>query len=448
MRSLVLLLAACTDSSGDSSAVTERTPRVVPWAETRAPLAEVSPGGRAWRRGIVHLHSHYSHDACDGDPMPGGVPDEACLANLRAGLCDNGMDFAMITDHPSHAAEQEWSDLLLSRPGDEVVEGVANRVACPTGHPVLTMPGVEDELMPIALNRPVADTPEERDRIYNDTSAETIAAEIAAGATVLQAHTEAQSLETLLARQAAGQRGVEIFNLHAMVDPDIREEHLGLDSFGYLDAIGPFLSGATNARPDLAFLGFFQEQGVSLERFDALNRVAFTVGTAGTDAHENALPNLLSDGERVDSYRRMMSWFSNIVLTEGDGPEDYQGALAAGRLFVAFEVLGTPTGFSVRYGAHEMGGEAAVGDTLEVVCPTLAPATPQDGLQPEITAIVYRDGAPWQTGCGTFPVTEPGVYRVRVDIVPHHLTTFLDDQAEAFVRPYPWLYSNAFRIGF
>ncbi|MFN7142308.1 MAG: hypothetical protein ACK4YP_00910, partial [Myxococcota bacterium] len=288
MRVIVLLLTACAGGSdGDDTSGPSDSggPSFVAWAETRAPLDETSAGGRAWRRGIIHLHTPYSHDACDGNGLPDGLPDEQCLAHLRAGLCDTAMDFAMITDHPAHAAEQAWADLLLSREGDEVVDGVANRIACPGGHGVLTMPGIEDELMPVALDAPVADTVEERDRLYNGHDAETIAAEIAAGGTVLQAHTEGKSLETLLERQANGLRGVEIFNLHAMVDPDIREVDLGLDAFGYLDTIGPFLSGETDAEPDLAFLGFFQEQGVSLERWDALNHVAPTVGTAGTDAH-------------------------------------------------------------------------------------------------------------------------------------------------------------------
>jgi hypothetical protein len=448
LRHLLPLLGACTgapsDTPEDSAPV---APVDVPWSATRAPLAESSPAGRAWRRGIVHLHSPYSHDACDGDPMPDGVPDEACLANLRRGLCTNAMDFAMITDHPAHAAAQAFADTLLSREGDEVVGGVANRILCDDGHRVLTLPGIEDELMPIGLDRPVADTPEERERLYNGSDAESLAAEIAAGATVLQAHTEGKPLELLLERQANGLAGVEIFNLHAMVDPTKREEDLGLEPFGYLDAIGPFMSGDTDAQPDLAFLGFFEEQGISLERWDALSRVAPTVGTAGTDAHENTLPNLLSDGERVDSYRRMMSWFSNIALVDGDSPEELQAAIAAGRLFVAFEVLGTPAGFHVGYGGAEMGGAGALGGTLEVTCPTLAVTSPRSGADPSITVTVYKDGAPWQTGCGSFPVTEAGVYRVRVDIVPHHLVGFLDDQAASLVRTYPWLYSNSFRLG-
>jgi hypothetical protein len=142
----------------------------------------------------------------------------------------------------------------------------------------------------------------------------------------------------------------------------------------------------------------------------------------------------------------MISWFSNILLPDGDSPADLHAAVDAGRLFVAFEALGVPSGFDVRYADLEMGGEAATGGTLEVDCPTLAATSPRDGDDPDITLTVLKDGQDWQTGCGSWPVTEPGVYRVRVDIVPNHLAGFLDDQ-HALIHSYPWLYSNAFRLG-
>ena len=444
MLLLTLSLACGTPHVGDDTAPTAA--RIVPFARTRAPLDETSAGGRAWKRGIIHLHSPWSHDACDGDGLPDGRPDENCLAHLRDALCDLSMDFAMLTDHPAHAAYQPYEDLLLQRGQDTIVDGVANRIACADGRGVLTVPGIEDELMPVGLDRHAAPRGAEADALYNGTGTDTIEAEIAAGGTVIQAHTEQRTLQELLDRQAAGLAGVEIFNLHAMVDPDIREEALGLDGFGLLDAIAPFLTGQTDAEPDLAFLAFYQEQGVSLERFDALNAVAPTLATAGTDAHENALPNLLSDGERVDSYRRMMRWFSNVLLVEGDSPADLEAALRAGRNFVAFEILGTPSGFDAHVGEQEMSGDAAVGDTLEVICPVLAADTPQDGHAPTITVHVLRDGAPFAEGCGAHTLTAPGVYRVRVDIVPTHLTAFLGDQAPALVRSYPWLYTGAFRV--
>ncbi len=443
---MLALLLACTGAAPSVSDSAVPSPDV-PYTRQRAPLAEQSPAGRAWKRGIIHLHSPFSHDACDGDPMPDGVPREDCLADLRAGLCADAIDFAFLTDHPAQAAYQPYADLMLNRDDDEDVDGIAKRLHCDTGTTTLWMPGIEDELMPIGLDRHVTEDAAENDRIYNNVDQETFDAEIAAGGLVLQAHTEGKDLATLLERQAMGLAGVEMFNLHAMVDPTKREEDLGLDPYDWLTAISPWVTGTTDAEPDLVFLGFYQAQDVSLERWDALSAVSPTVGTAGTDAHQNALPSPMRDGERVDSYRRMMRWFSNVALVDADTPAAYQEAIAAGRLFVAFEALGTPSGWDVHYGDLEMAGTAPVGDALVVSCPTLSADSPQMGEAPEISVTVYRDGVAWHEGCGTLPVTEAGVYRAVATITPHHLRTFLDTEADALIVPYPWLYSNAFRIG-
>lgn len=439
---MLTLLVACAEPVDTGIPAGDTAPLVVPWSAQRAPLDGASAAGRAWRRAIVHLHSTWSHDACDSQTGDLAV----CAQHLRDAVCADALDAAFLTDHPAFAAEQPYESLLHVEGNDTVVDGVANRLVCPDGRGVLLLPGIEDELMPVGLDRHVSQDAAENDRLYNGTDEETVLAEIAAGGTVLQAHTEGQTMDDLLARQGYGQRGVEMFNLHAMVDPNKREEDLGLDAYGYIAALGPFLGGETDAEPDLSFLAFYEEQTVSLERWDALNRVAFSVGVAGTDAHENAIPSVMEDGERGDSYRRMIRWFSNVVLVDGDAPADLQAALDAGRSFVAFEVLGTPTGFDVSYGDLEMGGEAGVGGTLVVSCPTLAPESPRDGADPEIDVAVFKDGAVWQEGCGEFAVTEPGVYRVRVEIVPTHLSGFLDDQV-ALIRRFPWLYSNAFRLG-
>ncbi len=435
---MVLLLLACATPTESAA-----PPEPVPWTHERPALHESTADGRALRRAIIHLHSPLSHDACDNHEMA----DEPCLADLRAHLCAAGIDYAFMTDHPSNAAYTAWNDLFQPQAGDEMVDGVASRITCDDGHPVLWLAGIEDELMPVALDRHVSEDSAENDRIYNDYDQEAVEADIAAGGVVLQAHTEGQTIEDLLARQSWGQSGVELFNLHAMVDPNKREEDLGLDGMGYIEDAGPFITGTTDAEPDLVFLSFYLEQTVSLERWDTLNGVAASLGTAGTDAHENSLPMLMTDGERVDSYRRMMSWFANYLVVDGEGPAAAEAALRARQSFVVFDVLGVPTGFDVAYGdLHWAADGAAVGKRFAVTCPTLAADSPTDTSEPTITATVYKDGVPWQTGCGSWTVTEPGVYRVRLDIVPEHLRGFMDDQAEALVHPYPWIYSQTFRV--
>lgn len=437
---MLWMFFACTDGSGESAAPAEP----VPWARERPALHQSTADGKALKRAIIHLHSPLSHDACDNHEME----DEPCRADLRAHLCADAIDYAFMTDHPSNAAFTAWNDLFQLQSGDEMIDGVASRITCEDGHQVTWIAGIEDELMPVGLDHHVSEDSAENDRIYNGTDQEAVETEVAAGAVVLQAHTEGQTLDDLLSRQAWGQSGVELFNLHAMVDPNKREEDLGLDPLSYLEAAGPFINHSSEAEPDLVFLAFYQEQTVSLERWDALSAVAPSIATAGTDAHENSLPMLMADGERVDSYRRMMAWFANYLVLEGDGPAAAEAALRARQSFIAFDVLGVPQGFDVAYGgAHWSATDVAVGDELSVVCPSLTADSPTDTSEPTITATVFKDGVPWKTGCGRYEVSEPGVYRVRVDIVPEHLRTLLADQADSLVHAYPWLYSQAFRVG-
>jgi hypothetical protein len=164
-------------------------PREVPWSREAPPVGE-GPRGLVERRTIVHLHSPWSHDACDGNGLPDGVVNEQCLQDLRDGLCAARIDAAFLTDHPSYAAFQSFDDVFHHRDGDTWVdEGgrhVANELHCDNGHVVTWMPGIEDELMPIGLNDQVAgDDSTENDRIYNEYTPAAVDADEAVGATVL-----------------------------------------------------------------------------------------------------------------------------------------------------------------------------------------------------------------------------------------------------------------------
>ncbi len=451
---LLSLLTACHPEPIEDTS----SPSTVPWSGALTPTSEEVPDirGLSDRRGLIHLHSPYSHDACDGQPLIDGEPDEDCLADLRAGLCTTAMDFAYVTDHPAHAAEQPYEDLLLIREDDTPVEQsgsvIAKQMHCEGGHTVLWMPGIEDELMPVGLEAHAGSTAAENDAIYNDGSLDALAAEQAAGALVLMAHTEGKDREQLEELVDGGLTGVEIFNLHAMFDPGIRSKDLGLDSLDWLTEIGPFTDEDGTAEPDLFFLAVLGEQTPSIEHFDALQRRGPVVGVAGTDAHQNVLPLLLRDGERGDSYRRMMRWLSNHLLVTGDAPSDYDEALSAGRAYVAFEVLGTPTGLDLHYTqdgtTYEMGSRPdSTGGTLTLVCPTLSATSPRGLAEPDIEITIFKDGEPWQQSCGDFTVEDPGVYRVRIDIPPWHLEEFLGEEPQAWLTPWPWIYTNTITVG-
>jgi hypothetical protein len=447
-------LVACTGGA-DPAPSTGSEVHEVPWSRG---LPERGPAPRGWteRRAIVHLHSPWSHDACDGEGLLDGTndydgaPNPDCLADLRSGLCDTHVDLAFLTDHPSYSAWQPYDELFMAQAGDERVPN-GNLLHCDDGHTVLWMPGVEDELMPVSLDRQVAGEDwAENDRLYNGYDAEAIAADEAAGASVFLAHTEQRATADLEMLQDAGLRGVEVFNLHAMFAPDIREEWLGLDGFSWISDVEPFTGPYGTAEPDLLMLGVLQAQPPSLAHWDELLARGPMTGTAGTDAHQNVLPLPLRDGERGDSYRRMLRWFSNLVWVGGDSADDAQSALVAGRSYVAFEVLGTPAGFDFALTPAsgdlvEMGGEGT-GGTLHVGCPTLDPASPRGLDEPEIDVHVLKDGVRWHEGCGEVDTDGPGVYRVEVEMVPWHLRPFLGEEPDPWLHAYPWIYGNPIRV--
>ncbi|MEQ1564435.1 MAG: hypothetical protein ABMA64_02270 [Myxococcota bacterium] len=445
----------CTGAPVEPGTPEPQAPREVPWSgELPALGREVR--GTTEARAVVHLHSPWSHDACDGMPLLDGATEgsgtvnEPCLADLRAGLCATRFDFAFVTDHPAWAAFQPYEALPHVRPGDEAL-GNANRIHCPDGHEVVWSPGIEDELMPVGLDRHVSLDPLENDRLYNAYDAEAVTEDRAAGAAVFVAHTESRVDADLERLQDAGITGVELFNLHAMFDPDIREEHLGLDGLGWTLDIAPFTSPSGAAEPDLFVLGVLAAQGPSLAHWDHLLARGPAVGVAGTDAHQNVLPIDLRDGDRGDSYRRMLRWFSNVLRVEVPGsPESAQAALEAGRSYVVFDVLGTSDGFDFTHSTDagdvvEMGGAGGAG-TLTVGCPTLHPDAPKGPEAPQIDVTVLKDGVPWHVGCGEVATDGPGVYRVEVVMTPYHLRPFLGDDPEPFLRPYPWIYANAIRV--
>jgi len=429
---IALFLLACTPET----TTPDTGPVEVDW---RPGLPALSVGQRV----ITHLHSPWSHDACDGMGIIDGEVNQPCLDDFRRGLCDAGIDTAFITDHPSYGAFQTFDDLFHPQPGDER-DGAIAILTCGDGRQVRLQPGFEDELMPVGLDEHVPGTPEERDDLLNRFDDEALQTMVDAGAKVFQAHTESRELPLLERLQDAGLTGVEIFNLHAMFAPNIRPEYLGLDALGWVEDIAPFTSPDSTGEPDLFVLGVLQNQPPSLAKFDALLARGPMVGIIGTDAHQNVLPLDLRDGERADSYRRMLRWMANTVLPEpGESVED---ALAAGHSFVAFEILGTPDGFSFTASdGTGMGGETT-DTTLEIVCPTLHPESPRGPEEPELDVRLISQGVVVAEGCGTHIVDSAGAYRVEIDITPTHLTRFLGDDPQPWLRPFPWILSNAIYV--
>jgi hypothetical protein len=244
-------------------------------------------------RGIIHLHSPYSHDACDGAPRDEatGAIDEACLADLRAALCATRVDFAALTDHDDSMADEAFETLFSARDGDELIPGaagtpVASRMTCPNRHAVTLFVGGENDLMPIMLDRHPDGTVEERHAIYNADDATAVELFRALGGLTWIAHTEGR---TLAALQTLAPDGIEIYNLHANIDPDIRADDLGLPASDAIQAVLEFAEQAeTGPEPDLALISFVEPNRVALERWDALLGEGRRIATASAATRTGA----------------------------------------------------------------------------------------------------------------------------------------------------------------
>ncbi len=468
LLALALLITACGDSSnnvGDDASTIDAGPAFPAWKAGREPAVTTIGVRRTLTpvRGIIHLHSPLSHDACDGQGYreETGTIDEDCLSDLRSALCTMHIDFAALTDHDDFFADQDFEETYLQRSDDALVrndkgDAVASRITCEDGHEVLWTVGSENALMPVMLDRHPVGTIEDRKAIYNSNNATTANAFRDQGGLTFLAHTEDKDIELL---RSLGLDGLEIYNLHANLDPGIREEFLGLDGpaafraaldFAGVDELGP--------EPDLAMIAFLEPSNVALQKWDTLLGEGLRLtGTAGTDAHQNALPVMFRDGERGDSYRRMISWFSNIALVETPGDhESLQDSLDKGRSFVAFEIMGSPSGFDVRAtkansATLELGDEAQsdAGYQLVVTTPSvfgLDASLPTPEMRVSILHVDEsgsREVASGTSGDVTTPLSSPGAYRVEVYITPKHLSPYLGNLGpEHAEKELPWIYSN------
>lgn len=440
--------AACGDTAAPATPIA--------WDRGQPDIAGCAVRGLRDYRAIIHLHSHHSHDACDGDPQPGGVPDEACLQDLRDALCVTRIDVAFTTDHPVHAAEVPLEQLLLIRGDDEPVMGpegtpIANWMHCPDGHRVLLLPGIESaEMMPLGLEAHVIDA-------YGESSPASFKKIKDAGALAWVAHTEGRDVAELA---TLGLDGIELYQLHANLDPDIRKDDLGLDPGGFLAAVAPFFFGGVDdpPEPDLAPIAFLVPNEPSIVALEKLGQTLRLSVSAGTDAHQNVIASDAPDGERVDSYRRMIRWFNNRIRIDGPlTPASVKAALRAGHNHIVFESFGTPLGFDfhARGGDDitEMGAEVTHAPGLQIVAalPRLDPRSPQGATPPALEGRLYRATAEgrellktWTDGVLELEVPGPGVYRVEVWISPRHLEPYLGELAADYTgRVLPWIYSGA-----
>lgn len=405
-------------------------------------------------RGLVHAHSIYSHDACDNEPVKNGVRDQACFDDFRRGLCLAKHDFVMLTDHRDAFADTEFPEAVLYRAdrGDELVDHGAGPVAsfasCPDGSRALILAGSESGTLPVGLEGHVEGDAAARGDVYSRVDAGAIRTMQDRGAVVLVAHTEDWTIEQLTDLPL---EGFEMYNLHANA---LRAAGVALEML-LLNTADPSML----PQSDLFVLPLFSEDERYLSRWGSvLARGSKRVTTMGTDCHQNTFQAILPDGERGDSYRRMMIAFSNhLLVREGDWDDrSLKEALRAGRLYGVFESAGYPVGFDFHAatpaGVVEMGGEAPVGATLVLKKPALQNADPAAPPSLTLRILKAREGGFDEVASATedelrFTVTSTGAYRAEVRMLPLHLRGMLGKyEADVLAKPLPWIYSNAIYV--
>jgi len=364
----------------------------------------------------------------------------------------------MMTDHISMLADQDnFADLLLFKEGDELIyrdeKSVANRMHCEDGTSSVIMVGVESLPSPLGLEEHVEGDAISRSATYNrdDPGITDIYHDL--GAVVIIIHAEEKDIEKIRELKVDG---MEVYNVHSNIDPNIREDYLELDPYGFIDDLGLFLNKSQKApHPDLAFLAFFTENTNDIDKWNTMLAEQKMAGVGGTDAHQNTFPALLRDGERADSYRRLMKWFSNNTLVKEDTDIAYKEAVRAGRLYVVFEALGMPKGFDFYAKGsdgltYEMGDEVPSGVKASIIAkfPDIYGAQGFDAM-PDISMRIIKipsGGAAEEAASGTSDIlledAQPGAYRAEVRIVPWHLKKWLGTDPLHFIHEYVWIYSN------
>jgi hypothetical protein len=477
-------------------------------------------------RGIIHLHSPYSHDACDGKGLSSGVPDATCLKQLRDAACASKFDFIALTDHPSYMSSYSMQEDLLydSSAGDSLVtvsgSPVANTVACSNGQKIIFSVGFEStHTMPIGLHSvPTPTTSSLFDGVTDSTSASAAAAQVAGlkalGAVVGLAHSEETDLSAS-SIVAAGFEAMEWYNIHANFKALIGSDTLSADIknipqlttlVSKLYGLKDFLSSASGApssdlvyllfldlmpkegftkwktvlgsQPMTATLGSDIHQNVSVDASMCAGAAMQILCAAALTLVENALGTTLptgikglvmngggidlGDGDRIDSYKRLMRWLENRVLVKSKSFSELQDSIRAGRSYGVLTVFGEPHAFDFR-GAQSgttlyLGDSATGSATLTVAAPD-EPVPMSGGVSfshaQAITAAVrtqlYRTDSSGTalvkevTTLGTSftqSVTQKGAYHVEVWVKPKHLTTALGTSSSLAAKEYLWAITN------
>ncbi|MBN9068539.1 MAG: PHP domain-containing protein [Rhizobiales bacterium] len=342
-------------------------------------------------RGLIHVHSDYSHDAR-------GSYDELSRDAHRHGLA-----FLVITDHNNvdaiAAGEQGWRNGAL----------------------LLT--GVESKQR-------------EGYMLFVD----------------IESYIHENSSSTRIALQEYLREGGFGLVIHAgncrrpwkgELDPAIT----GLEILDYADQLydcsllaklNAFLFYPANRA--LACLRVYHRPTETLARWDGAASTRPVVGFYGPNMHQNV--RILGWEPRFPPADAVMPLASNHILSREPLTGDFQSdrrivytAIRNGNLFFALDILGDSNGF--RFSATQESRSAIMGETLAADIETnFSVRLPRIESKSRFEIVVYRDGVEFLREKGrelTFRATQAGAYRVEVLA---KVPTFFGG------RMAPWIYSN------
>ena len=339
-------------------------------------------------RGVVHAHTHLSHDSRG--------TDEEILAGAKAA----GLDFLITTDHYTPRIYQEGieglRDLLVVR-GVEIglgcVQSDGIRRRCGS---VLAL-GIMEPLMPDATGGWDWDT------LFKAIRAQ--------GALSIIAHP--RGLPNPAYFQQAD--GMEIYDMaDTMRDQIVYAPRALLDfAFAYADY------------PEEFFIPLVERPNWNLVQWDSITKDRRFVGLAGNDAHQN----LRIFGRQVDRYDLVFRALNMHVLAPSLTMEHLIAGMREGRCFAAFSLLADAAGFQFVARDRDTGElRALLGQELKM----------QEGLVFEVhspipgSLLLLRDGIPVQREEGRLlrhAVERSGVYRVEVSL-------------KVVDRWRPWIFAN------
>jgi hypothetical protein len=393
------------------------------WQALRAERQPVADNaGWAEYRGILHNHSHFSHDS--------EVPFEDILKALNTAK----LDFICLSDHPTEGRADfasQWRGLHSGK---------------------LFIPGFEmrDGIMPFGVASGVV--------LSNQTDTATLVRQIVEnGGLLFYAHPEnpREWDRTELT-------GMEIYNLHT----DFKRQR------GGVRVLLPDLLLNLQRYPDQLYHRMFHRPVEFLQRWDDLNRTRHITGIAANDCHQNVgfrgfytangrirvedtSPRLLQEYKlnwltrpiarwlfgplvpdrklfhvQLDPYERSARFVNTHLLARELTEPAVLDALRAGRVFIGFDMIADSSSF--RWRARGEAGTAVMGESLafskELHLQAMSPLPCRFTIMKDGNQIHQAEGR-----AVDWVPPGPGKYRV---------------EAELKVRDewVPWVYANPIQL--